>query len=239
MHSLKESTVALVRAVVSRRLGARLLSTFLCTVLVLIRPISLKYGGPSAFLALTIQTLAFFAQDTLAAQIEVTLLNLVFGALLGIGWSLLATVLASRCSAYGPGARTILAVFLVTAAFLTGWMKSRLPRLTLSARICAFICIWMLTTGSEYSHVCQPRILRSGLIHCYPGKRWASRSSTILVYYNSIVILRSDCQYYLPTMDVTPVPTADGGFIRWAPCSLPTESPAHIFFDKCNSWCPE
>lgn len=147
-----DAAMSIVRPFLSRRLLARLMSTFLCATLVLVRPFS-RFGGDSAFLALTIQTLAFFAQDTLAAQIEITVLNLAFGALLGIGWAVLAKTLSSFCQADSAAARVVTALALITIIFFAGWVKSRLPRLTLAARMCAFISIWLLTKTTR--NVCK------------------------------------------------------------------------------------
>ncbi|GAW05453.1 hypothetical protein LENED_007312 [Lentinula edodes] len=126
----------------SRHFLARIVSTLLCSILIVIQPFS-KYGGSLAFLALTIKELNFAPQDNLAHQLEGLVLNL-FGGLTGIGISLLGNYIASLTGDTAL-ARTIPAVFLAFICFLMGWLKSALPRLTMSSRLVCFISIWMFT----------------------------------------------------------------------------------------------
>ncbi|KAJ3915272.1 hypothetical protein F5877DRAFT_81995 [Lentinula edodes] len=126
----------------SRHFLARVVSTLLCSILIVIQPFS-KYGGSLAFLALTIKELNFAPQDNLAHQLEGLVLNL-FGGLTGIGISLLGNYIASLTGDTAL-ARTIPAVFLAFICFLMGWLKSALPRLTMSSRLVCFISIWMFT----------------------------------------------------------------------------------------------
>lgn len=100
----------------TRRLLARVLSAALCSVLIVIQPLS-KYGGPSAFLALTIKELVFSVQATLAQQLEATVLHLA-GGLLGIGLSALGKYIGSLASPNTPAARMIPALFLCGISFL-------------------------------------------------------------------------------------------------------------------------
>lgn len=99
----------------SRRLIARLLSTVLCATFVVLRPFS-KYGGSSAFLALTVKELAFSVQGNLAQQLETTVLHLA-GGLVGIGLSALGNYFASLCRPDSVGARSTLAIFLSGICF--------------------------------------------------------------------------------------------------------------------------
>src|ERR1700733_11870079 len=100
----------------TRRVLARLLSTFLCCSFVVIKPWS-QFGGPSAFLILALKELVFSAQDTLAQHLEATILNIT-GALFGIGLSTFARYLASLRPDNTASSRAIPAVFLVVIAFL-------------------------------------------------------------------------------------------------------------------------
>ena len=100
----------------TRRVLARLLSTFLCCAFVVIKPWS-KYGGSSAFLLLTIKELVFSAQETLAQHLEATILNII-GAFFGIGLSTLARYIASLRPDLSASSRAIPAVFLVSITFL-------------------------------------------------------------------------------------------------------------------------
>jgi hypothetical protein len=168
----------LISSFFTRRVLARLLSTFLCCLTLVIKPWS-QFGGPSAFLLLTLKELVFSAQDTLAQHLEATILNIT-GALFGIGLSTFARYVASLRPDYTASSRAIPAVFLFIIAFLgkwhssvyriltngilAGWAKSRLPRLQLSARISCFVSIWFLTTNvgissvrisQLYSHTCE------------------------------------------------------------------------------------
>lgn len=153
----------------TRRVLARLLSTFLCCSFVVVKPWS-RFGGPSAFLLLTLKELVFSAQETLAQHLEATILNIT-GALFGIGLSTLARYIASLQPDLSASSRAIPAVFLMSITFLgvwrstfpvtpptyycalAGWVKSRLPRLQLSARISCFVSIWLLTTNVGVSSV--------------------------------------------------------------------------------------
>lgn len=152
----------------TRRVLARLLSTFLCCSFLVVKSWS-RFGGPSAFLLLTLKELVFSAQETLAQHLEATILNIT-GAFFGIALSTLARYLASLRPDYSASSRAIPAVFLFSITFLgvhhltfpvcspthgslAGWAKSRLPRLQLSARISCFVSIWLLTTNVGVSSV--------------------------------------------------------------------------------------
>ena len=100
----------------TRRVLARLLSTFLCCLTLVVKPWS-QFGGPSAFLLLTLKELVFSAQDTLAQHLEATILNIT-GALFGIGLSTFARYLASLRPDNTASSRAIPALFLVVIAFL-------------------------------------------------------------------------------------------------------------------------
>ncbi|KAF9489836.1 hypothetical protein BDN71DRAFT_1455486 [Pleurotus eryngii] len=128
---------------ISRRFVARLLSTVICAILIVVRPFS-RYGVPYAFLALSLKELIFSVHETIAQQLESTILGLL-GGLLGIGLSSLGTFIASLPTVDSVTARAIRAIFLAFTCFGGGWAKSRLPRLTHAARICCFIAIWLLT----------------------------------------------------------------------------------------------
>lgn len=100
---------------VSRRSLARILSTFLCALLIVLHPFS-RFGGTNAFLVLSLKELVFSVQEDLAQQIEVTILNIT-GALLGIGVSTLAKFLATLFPLGSPSSRLIPALFLTVIAF--------------------------------------------------------------------------------------------------------------------------
>lgn len=99
----------------TRRSLARILSTFLCAVIIVIRPFS-KLGGQYAFLVLALKELVFSVQETLAQQLEATVLN-IMGAFLGIGISTLAKFIASRAPEDSTRSRATCAVFLIIITF--------------------------------------------------------------------------------------------------------------------------
>ncbi|OCH95253.1 hypothetical protein OBBRIDRAFT_614539 [Obba rivulosa] len=134
---------AFIRQFLRRRSLARLLSTFLCCIIIVIRPFS-RFGGRYAFLVLALKELVFSVQENLAQQLELTVLN-IMGALLGIGVSTLAKYLASLFPPDSAASRAICAVFLLLITFFAGLVKSRLARLQLSTRISCFVSIWILT----------------------------------------------------------------------------------------------
>ena len=100
----------------SKRVLARLLSTFLCCVLVVVHPFSVL-GGSSAFLALTLKELVFSVQDSLAQQLELTVFS-ILGAFTGIGVSTLGKFIAAQYPEDSARARATCAVFLVFIAFV-------------------------------------------------------------------------------------------------------------------------
>ncbi|KAF8633737.1 hypothetical protein AX17_004393 [Amanita inopinata Kibby_2008] len=138
----------------SRQFQARFLSTVICAILVVLRPVS-KLGGPSAFLALTVKELVFSVQENLAQQLEATFLHLA-GGFAGIGLSTLGNYISSLPEPNGVTARMTPALFLVTVCFIAGWLKSRLPRLTKACRIACFLSIWLLTENIGHEkHILQ------------------------------------------------------------------------------------
>ncbi|KAI0670684.1 hypothetical protein C8Q78DRAFT_974868 [Trametes maxima] len=146
------SVFDVAREYFAKRPLARLLSTFLCSLIIVIRPFS-RLGGPSAFLVLALKELVFGVQENLAQQLELTVLN-ILGALIGIGVSTLAKYIASLAGRDTAGARATCAVFLILISFVAGIVKSRLVRLQLSTRISCFISVWLLTTNvGVSSHV--------------------------------------------------------------------------------------
>ncbi|KAI0303455.1 hypothetical protein B0F90DRAFT_1711174 [Multifurca ochricompacta] len=149
----------------TRRVLARLLSTFLCCLALVVKPWS-RFGGPSAFLILTLKELVFSAQESLAQHLEATILNIT-GALFGIGISTLA--------------RVIPAVFLVFITFLAGWAKSRLPRLQLSARISCFVSIWLLATNADVTN---------GSVRAATYFVWITLSAAFMCLVSDLLLLR-------------------------------------------------
>ncbi|GJE97050.1 Fusaric acid resistance protein-like [Phanerochaete sordida] len=143
---LQKADDALRRCVLvfaSKRALARLLSTFLCCVVVVILPFS-RLGGSYAFLVLALKELVFSVQESLAQQLELTILN-ILGALLGIAISTLGKFIAAQYPVDSATSRATCATFLVLISFFAGLVKSRLPRLNLSMRIGCFASIWILT----------------------------------------------------------------------------------------------
>ena len=115
---LQKADDALRRCVLvfaSKRALARLLSTFLCCVVVVILPFS-RLGGSYAFLVLALKELVFSVQDSLAQQLELTVLN-ILGAFAGIGVSTLAKYVAARSPEDSVRSRATCAVFLVLISF--------------------------------------------------------------------------------------------------------------------------
>lgn len=117
MFFLPIRRIALVKTgLVNRRATARILSTFLCCLVVAIRPFS-TIGGPYAFLVITVKELIFAVQENLAQHLEGTALN-VMGALFAVGISTIAKYLANLPEMDAVTARTIPAMFLVFIAFV-------------------------------------------------------------------------------------------------------------------------
>ena len=103
----------------NKRVLARLLSTFLCALVVVVLPFSVL-GGTIAFLALTLKELVFSVQDSLAQQLELTVLN-ILGALSGIGISTLGKFIAAQYPENSARSRATCAIVLVFIGFLGAW----------------------------------------------------------------------------------------------------------------------
>lgn len=114
--SARTTILYVVSEYLKRRPLARLLSTFLCCLAIVVRPVS-RLGGSYAFLVLPFQALVFGVQESLAQQLELTALNIA-GALCGIGFSTLGKYLASLTGEDSVRGRVICAVFLVVISFL-------------------------------------------------------------------------------------------------------------------------
>lgn len=99
----------------SKRSLARILSTFLCCIAVVVTPFS-TLGGNYAFLVLALKELVFSVQASLAQQLELTILN-ILGALMGIAVSTLGKFIAAQSHEDSPAARGICALFLVLICF--------------------------------------------------------------------------------------------------------------------------
>lgn len=109
------SVISVARVYLAKRPLARLLSTFLCSVIIVIRPFS-RLGGQYAFLVLALKELIFGVQENLAQQLELTVLN-ILGALTGIGVSTLAKYIASLAGQDTVGARATCFIFLISISF--------------------------------------------------------------------------------------------------------------------------
>lgn len=96
---------------VSTRALARILSTFLCCIAVVVTPFS-TFGGNYAFLVLALKELVFAVQASLAQQLELTVLN-ILGAIMGIAVSTLAKFIAVQSDEDSPASRATRALFLV------------------------------------------------------------------------------------------------------------------------------
>lgn len=103
----------------SKRSLARILSTFLCCLAVVIRPFS-RLGGKYAFLILALKELVFSVQDNFSQQLEFTILN-IMGALVGIGFSTLAKYIASLYPEGDARGRIVCVVTLVIICFFGVW----------------------------------------------------------------------------------------------------------------------
>ncbi|KAF9264928.1 hypothetical protein L218DRAFT_1076360 [Marasmius fiardii PR-910] len=171
------------RALFTRRSVARILSTFILSIIIVIRPVS-KYGGvDTAFVALTIKELVFSPQETLAQQFEFFILHLV-GGMVAIAISILAMFLSSLCPPDSNGARAIPSVFLALTSFSGAAWRSSLPRLTLASRFASLVHIWLLTTnaGLPDNYLLRARNFvwlisigaGSSLVACFLVLRWSS-----------------------------------------------------------------
>ncbi|KAJ8080407.1 hypothetical protein PM082_017240 [Marasmius tenuissimus] len=137
----------ILKILFTRRSTARLLSTLLCSILIVIQPFS-QYGGrETAFLALTLKELGFSPQENLAQHLECLILDLM-GGMLAIAISLLGLYLSSLARPESALARAIPGIFLAFTSFIGGWVRSALPRLTLATRVASLVCIWLLTISA-------------------------------------------------------------------------------------------
>lgn len=121
-HKLKARCSSVCTAVrrfsapfLAKRPLARLLSTFLCCLAIVVRPVA-RLGGRYAFLVLPFQALIFGVQESLAQQLELSVLN-TMGALAGIGFSTLGKYVAARAPYGSARSRATCAMFLIVISF--------------------------------------------------------------------------------------------------------------------------
>ncbi|KAI0060839.1 hypothetical protein BV25DRAFT_1827399 [Artomyces pyxidatus] len=167
-----------ISRLVTRCVLARLFSTFLCCVVIIVQPFS-RLGGPSAFLVLTLKELVFAVQDNLAQHVEATILN-IMGAMFGIAVSCFGRYLSSLRPDNSASSRAIPAVCLIIIIFTAGWVKSRLPRLQMSARISCFISIWILTTDVGIASLALENATQF---------LWITFSAAIICLFSSMLLL--------------------------------------------------
>jgi hypothetical protein len=120
-HGFFMNTLHLLAPFVTRRNLARIASTFMSAVIIVIRPFD-RLSGNKAFLLFTVKELVFSVQETLAQQLEATVLNLM-GATAGIFLSTLARAIADRFPFESLEARAVCAVFLISIAFFGAWIS--------------------------------------------------------------------------------------------------------------------
>ncbi|EOQ99783.1 hypothetical protein J056_001325 [Wallemia ichthyophaga EXF-994] len=125
------------------------LSSFICCLFILIKPISHFSGEHFSFLLFTIFNLFFYPNGSIGSQIELTVLGFVFGVV-GLGISNLSiyfTVLVNKETIDHTFARTIPCVTLTLIAFVAAYARSKLPRLMVASRTIQFVAAWSLTSN--------------------------------------------------------------------------------------------
>ncbi|TIA72097.1 hypothetical protein E3P91_02260 [Wallemia ichthyophaga] len=125
------------------------LSSFVCCLFILIKPISHFSGEHFSFLLFTIFNLFFYPNGSIGSQIELTVLGFVFGVV-GLGISNLSiyfTVLVNKETIDHTFARTIPCVTLTLIAFVAAYARSKLPRLMVASRTIQFVAAWSLTSN--------------------------------------------------------------------------------------------
>ncbi|EIW69858.1 hypothetical protein TREMEDRAFT_73636 [Tremella mesenterica DSM 1558] len=127
------------------------LGGLLCFLWIAIEPLN-KLGGQYAFLVYTSFLLFFFPHGRIGIQLEDTALGIIAAAF-GLAWSCLTLAITAYCGRHhGPGSsqsRAILGVGLAVLAFLSGLVRSLVPRLTAASRIALFFPIFLLTSLSS------------------------------------------------------------------------------------------
>ncbi|CAE6336575.1 unnamed protein product [Rhizoctonia solani] len=135
----------------SAQLLCRMSVLFICAFVAVLRPTP-KLAGTYTYLIITAKDLSFPPSTNPSAQVEALVVNMI-GVFIGLGWSNLGLVCATFAARrYGPDSsesRTIRACFLIILGFITGLVRSRMPRLTLASRAVCFIGIWLLARTPE------------------------------------------------------------------------------------------
>ncbi|EUC59435.1 fusaric acid resistance-like protein [Rhizoctonia solani AG-3 Rhs1AP] len=130
----------------SAQLLCRMSVVFICAV-VAVLPVTPKLTGAYTYLILTAKDLSFPPSTNPSAQVEALVINII-GVFIGLGWSNLglacAAFAARRYGIDSSESRVIRACFLIILSFITGLVRSRMPRLTLASRAVCFIGIWLL-----------------------------------------------------------------------------------------------
>ncbi|TIB72848.1 hypothetical protein E3Q17_01223 [Wallemia mellicola] len=125
------------------------LSSFICCLFIVIKPISRFAGDQFSFLLFTLFNLFFYPNGSIGSQIELTVLGLIFGVI-GLGISNLSiyfTILVNRETIDHTFARTIPCVTLTLVAFVAAYARSKLPRLMVASRTIQFVSAWSLTSN--------------------------------------------------------------------------------------------
>lgn len=126
----------------SNQLWQRILkSSISCTIalIIAVTPQVVAVFGLNTYL---VPMTAVFAHpgQRMAKMIE-TLLLILFGSLLGLGWSILGLYLSSiTLGQNAPGSSSIRAVFLLVAVLIHGFVRSSTPRL--------FVSVWLFLIAS-------------------------------------------------------------------------------------------
>ncbi|CUA71591.1 hypothetical protein RSOLAG22IIIB_09680 [Rhizoctonia solani] len=155
MNRLLPFSLATLRP--SAQLLCRMSVVFICAVVAVLPPTP-KIAGAYTYLILTAKDLSFPPSTNPSAQVEALVVNII-GVIIGLGWGNLglacAAFAAQRYGIDSSKSRVIRACFLVILSFLTGLVRSRMPRLTLASRAVCFIGIWLLArtpTTAEWNY---------------------------------------------------------------------------------------
>ncbi|KAF4979098.1 hypothetical protein FZEAL_4634 [Fusarium zealandicum] len=121
-----------------------------CTVavVIVITPQAVSVFGPSTFLA-PMATVFAHPGQRMGTMIE-SLLMVLLGSLLGLGWSLFGLYLSSLVLDNNePAAYAIRAVFLLVAVLVHGYVRSSSPRIFLFVAFLLIACIIVLLGGAH------------------------------------------------------------------------------------------
>ncbi|KAK4684367.1 hypothetical protein P7C73_g5815, partial [Tremellales sp. Uapishka_1] len=132
-----------------RQLVVATLIALICFVFVVLDPVN-RLTDPYAFLLYTCMLLFFFPRATVASRIEAAALGIA-ASTIGLAWSTAVLAIAAAVAkVHGPDSnagRAVCGIGLALLTLLSGFVRSKIPALTIASRAILFLPIFVLTSN--------------------------------------------------------------------------------------------